>query len=128
VLAPPLPPLGVRAYQSGLGAIRLEAVAAQQGAGAPSEWFIHYANGGGSGDLNYPFAPGLLTVLSTTLTGQPSGVSLVCVSTRRNDGTELVPVWSYSTVVAVAVEMLAGPSSFSSPPLAGDEAVTETAS
>ncbi len=115
--SPPAGPLDVRLEARADGIVRVTAVAVLEASDPAEEWALAYTVNGTDPTAGAPTVTaamsGRLAVWTYDLPAQPDGTEVrVRVQTRRNDGTVLAPVWTYSegsTVVTVDVDA-AGPS------------------
>ncbi len=126
-LALPAPPLGPSMVQLSLlagGVVQVTAALVLGTAGGATQWAIGYTTDGssppeGTPDLTAPIGAGAFGLLSIALPAQPLGTLVnVRVQTRRNDGTALAPVWSYSE--GSTVESITIPAPITAAPIAGE--------
>lgn len=110
---PPLAPFDVRATAEAGGVVRVFAIVWLPTSDAPDEWAIGYTVNGSTPAEDTPsitvaMAPGGLAVLDYALPAQAHGTTVkVRVQTRRNDGTDETPAWTYSdgsTVLTVVAD------------------------
>jgi len=109
---PPLAPQFVQLAQGSAGAISVEAGYSESGDLRADEWAIAYTNDGTTPPTDTPTitatigASGFVSLRSAFPT-QASGATFKCrVQTRRNDGTDTVPVWVYSDRAPVVTEVI----------------------
>ena len=111
--APPTGPTAWQLVAAAGGAVRVVAHLFQSAALAPQQWAIGYTIDGSTPPADSPTVtqamPAIgLVWLDLLLPAQAHGTTVkVRLQTRRNDGSDLVPVWVYSdgsTVLAIAAD------------------------
>jgi len=114
--SPPADPLDVRLEPRAGGIVRVHAVCARPSSDPPVDWAIGYTTDGSTPPADAPDVTeamaGRVAVLRYDLPAQGDGTTItVRVQTRRNDGTNEVPDWTYSDGVdpKVACADAAGP-------------------
>lgn len=100
---PPDGPVDWRLELQPAGVVRVVACLLQYGDNRADQWAIAYSTDGSTPAEDTPdetedlFGDANLAILSYDLTGQDHGTTIkVRLQTRRNDGTDSVPVWVYS--------------------------------
>jgi hypothetical protein len=115
---PPLPPLDVRLQAAAGGVVAVTAIYYEDGPNRATQWAIAWTTDGSDPPASDPAATITLSasglaVLSYNLPAATDGATVrVILQTRRNDGTDLSPAWTYSIPGAIqaVVAAASGPS------------------
>ncbi len=120
---PPAAPMDQRLVALPAGVVRIVALYHEAGANRADEWAIRYTTDGSTPAADSPtitqaFGGAGLELLQYDLPGQADGTTVkVRLQVRRNDGTDLSPVWVYSTSTVLTITAdAAGPAA----PAGGD--------
>jgi hypothetical protein len=120
---PPAAPMDVRLVARPAGVVRVLAVYHEAGADRADAWALAYTVDGSEPPADTPSITQTLTglgleIFDYALPAQADGTTVkVRLQVRRNDGTDLSPVWVYSDSTVLTIEADAdGPTA----PLAGD--------